>query len=64
MQQKLKNTTKFYKIVKTTVSLSMRVIADISNIESISNSSKKYIIKAFVKELSVLLTYAEEGVCY
>ena len=63
MQQKLQNTTKFYKIVKTTVSLSMRVIADISNIESISNPSKKYIIIAFVKELSVLLTYAEEGVC-
>ena len=60
----MQNTTKFYKIVKTTVSLSMRVIADISNIESISNSSKKYIIIVFVKELSVLLTYAEEGVCY
>ena len=60
----MKNTTKFYKIVKTTVSLSMRVIADISNIESISNSSKKYIIIVFVKELSVLLTYTEEGVCY
>ena len=60
----MQNTTKFYKIVKTTVSLSMRVIADISNIESISNSSKKYIIIVFVKELSVLLTYTEEGVCY
>ena len=42
----------------------MIVFADVSNIKSISDLSKKYTIIVFVKELSISLTCGQEGASY
>ena len=64
MQQKYQNITKLFQNTKKNVALSMIVFADISNIKSISDLSKKYTIIVFVKELSISLTCGQEGASY
>ena len=64
MQQKYQNITKLLQNTKKNVALSMIVFADVSNIKSISDLSKKYTTIVFVKELSISLTCGQEGASY